>query len=492
MKIRGFVLVISLLFIVQGFAFADRQLDDIEINQILQLLTTTEVKETWIPMGIIEAKHQEYNPSEGYLINSSVIVKYDGDKFYWEINMDSYDELAGSRGNDSGLNLSTSAKRVFAWDGSRYTMYFKSGNKAVVTEKVGSMPVAVNGPLTAGIVPWGYGIYTLEGLLSAKPSAIEKDVDGNKQVHLTLSREISGLLLEIVFVLDSTKDYAVLSWSMDNGGYTSIVKTYADHQQISGKWIPTTIAIERYDNRKQLPELLSYDTWTFTSVDVSSPQSDSFNIAYETDALIEYDSSVTSVPLLYHHSSKVDTESLLHDKLAIAATYNPQTQNCATTAMKYVLSQLDRDIDDQQLALLIEGSDKHTSLYTLRQFARQLGLYSTAVKTDIQTLKDLEGAQAILHIPTSNHYVVLGAIDDKHIGLIDLNSNKFYYRTKLDDFDSNWKDGTALLISKSPLLLAGNLTEINDENLQSIIGSNESGIGNYSCYFTCCDRRRRR
>ena len=478
MKIRGFVIAAIFLFVVQGFAFADRQLDSAEIVQIFQTLTTSQARDTWIPAGTIEATHQAYKSSDGSVIDSSVIVKYDGDKFYWEINIDS---STIPKGNSDGLDRNNNARRIFAWDGNRYTMYFKSGNHAVVTERAGNIPIYVNGPLTAGIVPWGRGIYTLEGLLAAESSAVETDVSGKKQVHLTLLKETNGLSLEIVFVLDASKDYTLLSWSLNNIGYTSIVKTYEDYQLMSGIWIPTTIIIERHDNTKQQPELLSYDNWNIISTNVDVPPLASFAISYETDTLVEYDSSITSTPLLYYHSDEVDTDSLLHEKFAIVATSDPRIQNCATVAMKYVSAKLGHDVNDQQLSQLVNVPNKNTSLYTLRQFAQQLGFYCLAVKTDFQTLKDLEGTQAILHIPETNHYVVLGTIDDKHIGIIDLNSNKFYQRTGLDTFKSSWSEGTVLLISKTPLLLSENFTQISDENLHEIIGSDGGGFGFYSC-----------
>jgi len=91
----------------------------------------------------------------------------------------------------------------------------------------------------------------------------------------------------------------------------------------------------------------------------------------------------------------------------------------------------------------------------------------------------LKNCQAILHLPTAKHYVVLEYIDDEYIWLIDLDSNKFYYRTKLDGFDLDWSAGTALLISNEPVDLAGTFTELNDEELHKIIGSD--GFGTYSC-----------
>ena len=40
--------------------------------------------------------------------------------------------------------------RIYVWDGSKYTIYFKSGNQVIVYEDASRLPVTVNGPLTAG------------------------------------------------------------------------------------------------------------------------------------------------------------------------------------------------------------------------------------------------------------------------------------------------------------------------------------------------------
>src|SRR3972149_2612936 len=132
MRIRVFVLAVILLFIAGDFAFADRQLDKAQIQQIFQTLTD-QPRKTWIPAGTIEAKHLEYKTSDGYVIESTVIIKYDGDRFYWEINIDSHtkqtepQESPKSRFPQDDSDLHWNKKRVFAWDGQRYTMYFSPG-----------------------------------------------------------------------------------------------------------------------------------------------------------------------------------------------------------------------------------------------------------------------------------------------------------------------------------------------------------------------------
>jgi len=478
MKIRDLVLAVFLLFIAQGFAFADRQLDKAEILQIFKTLTD-QPRKTWIPTGVVEAMHLEYKQSKGYITESTVIVKYDGDRFYWEINVESSTKQSEPQWSGDGISSrdtpdpNWNKKRVFAWDGERYTMYFRPGNHAIVTENPHDMPVVVNGPLTAGVVPWGYGIYTLENLLAAESSG---EIDSYGQIHLTVRQTNTP---EIIFTLDPAKNDAVLSWSINDPGRSSIITTYGDYQLVSGRWIPTTIILERYDDSKESPELLSYDYWEFTSISIGLPQPDSFSVVYETAALVEFYSSITDKPLSYRYSNEVDTDSLLQNRLVIASAHDTLTQNCATVAMKYVASQFGKEVADQKLAELVYEPNEDTTLYELRQFAQDRGFYCLAVKTDVQTLKNLKNCHAILNLPGTNHYVVLEHIDDEYVWIIDLDSNKFYYRTKLDGFDLDWSEGTALLISNEPQNLEGTFTEISDEELHKIIGSD--GFGTYSC-----------
>ena len=224
--------------------------------------------------------------------------------------------------------------------------------------------------------------------------------------------------------------------------------------------------------------MLTRDYWDINSISVTLPQTDSFDVAYETGALVEYYSPITDEPLSYHYSNKMDTDSLLYDRLLIAATGDTQTQNCATIAMKYVAGQLGKNVTDEDLAVLVSEPNQGTSLYELRQFAQELGFSCLAAKTGITTLKNLNGCQAVLHLPGPNHYVVLEHIDDDYVWIIDLDNNKFYYRTKLDLFELDWSQGTWLLISNRPLNgLEGNFTTLSDDRLRKIIG----GFPKYSC-----------
>ena len=475
-KARDFIVTAILLAFAQGFAFADRQLERAEILQVFQTLTA-QPRDTWVSAGIIKAKHNEFKSSYGCTIDSTVIVKYDGDRFYWEIDIDS--QISEAPTNDTpffeGSDLEWNKKRVFAWDGRRYTTYFRPGNDAIVSEEPGGFSSVARGPLTAGIVPWGHGFYSYKSLSEIKSSAVEVKVGNRKQIQLTLESRGGR---KWTFVLDPGKEYAVLSSSSYNN-HSSVSKSYENYEKVSGRWIPNIITIEHYDNKTQTPELISYDYWEFIQVDTNPLTQDSFGVAYEPGAFIEYHSSITDGTLSYYYSDYVDTELLLQNRLAIAAENSRKKQNCATAAMRYVVEKLGKGVDDKALAGLVEPPNRQTSLYELKQFARESGFYCLAVKTDIQTLRALTNCQAILYLPKEKHYVALSHIDDDYAWIVDLDNDRFYDRIELEIFKTDW-DGYALLVSVEPINLEGCVLSVSDENLHKIIGADD-GFGTYSC-----------
>ena len=526
MKTKHCVLTILCLFSINGIAFGDRQLERAEILQILQELTS-QPRKTWISAGTIQASHEEYRApkitnttaisteitkaiqeyqnspdspdklelteelqkmrldaipfnvryrlSNEYTMNSTVVVKFDGNRFYWEINVDSRrDSIKPNAALEDNFmtkqfNLEWNARRIFSWDGQKYTRYSLPANKAMV-DTTNSLPHVVNGPLTAGIVPWGYGLYTYKNLSAAASSAIEKYINGQTQIHLTLSNSDGT---EMFFVLDAERNYAVISNSIE-GPDKIISRQYDNYRLVSGVLVPMTILIEQYDTFTN--GLLTTDFWNFTSISGDTPSIGNFSIDYEPDALIEYRSNVTGKPALYHYSYTADTDQLLTERLDYAASESVQAQNCATAALKYAASKLGRDLTYRQLAQMVDRLGGATSLDTMKDFAERSGLYCRAVRTDIQTLKGLGGCQAILHFPKRDHFVVLEGIDDEYAWSVDLSKDKFYYRTDLNFLDMDWAEGTALLISDRPIQLQGNSTEIADSRLSNIIG----GSG-YTC-----------
>jgi len=524
MKTKHVVLASLCLFLISGIAFGDRQLERAEILQILEKLTSQPTK-TWISAGTIQATHEEYRApkitnastisteitneiqeyqnspdkvelaedlqkmkldaipfnvryrlSNELTMNSTVVVKFDGNRFYWEINVDSRNDSVkpGAALQDNFMtndfNLEWNARRIFSWDGQKYTMYSLPANKVIV-DTTNSYPHVVNGPLTAGIVPWGYGLYTYKNLSAATSSATEMIIGGQTQIHLTLNNSDGS---EMSFVLDAGRNYAVISHSTD--GFDKVIyRQYDNYQLVSGALVPMTISIEQYDaftNR-----LLATDYWNITSISGNTPSIGNFSLDYEPGALIEYQSNVTAKSALYRYSYTADTDQLLTERLDYAASESDQAQNCATAALKYAASKFDKNLTYRQLAKMVDRPGRATGLDTMKDFAERSGLYCRAVRTDVQTLKSLSECQVILHFPKKDHYVALEGIDDEYAWSVDLSKDKFYYRTDLNFLDMDWSEGTALLISDRPILLQGKSTEIADSQLSSIVG----GMTRYGC-----------
>jgi hypothetical protein len=164
---------------------------------------------------------------------------------------------------------------------------------------------------------------------------------------------------------------------------------------------------------------------------------------------------------------------LLADRISYAGNEGIVKQNCATAALKYTSLQLNKKITDDQLAELVSEPNGQTSLYAMKEFVKKQGLYCLAIRTNLETLKNLSGCKAILYIPGKKHFIVLDSIDDKFVWTIDISNSNFYKQTDLNFFDMDWSDGTVLLVSDKPI--SGVFTEIADIELQKI-----NGLG-YAC-----------
>jgi hypothetical protein len=493
-----------------------------EILQIFEQLTT-HPRKTWIPDGTIEATHQEYkaatvtDPNEinrqiateiqqyqkeqnkrelteewqkmrldaipfnvrhelsnEYTMNSTVLLKFDGNRFYWEINVDSRADSVkpGKDLTDNFMtqhfDLDANKRRIFAWDGQKYTTYFLPGNNAIVDTRA-ETPHPVNGPLTAGLVSWGYGHYSYSNLCAAESSGVEITVNGQPQIDLTV-KESDGS--EYQFLLNPDKGYAVTSCLIKKVDGSTISKQYSDYEFIANRWIPKTILIEEFEAGSE--RLITRDLWNLTVIDANIPQESAFTVPYESDALIEYFSNGSARSTVYRNSNAVDTERLLKKRLAIVDSGETQVHNCATVAIGYAASELGVTVSEEDLASIVNQANSTTSLYDMKYFLQGLGFYCRAVKTDIKTLMNLTGCKAILHIPGKKHFVVVDRIDDQYVWTIDLAADKFYYRTDTGFFDMDWTEGTVLLVSKQPI--QDDFNEISGDQMVNIIG----GAG-YSC-----------
>jgi hypothetical protein len=521
MKTRIFSKIIIIVLLSSGIAVADRPLERAELLQIFEQLTA-QPRKTWLAAGTIEAAHQEYRAatvtdvneinrqiiadirryrnesnkrelsaemqkmkldsipfntrhelSNEYTMNSTVRLKFDGKRFYWEINVDSRSDSL-KPGKDLADNymtqqfdLETNKRRIFAWDGEKYTTYFLPGNNATVNAGENTLH-PVNGPLTAGIVPWGYGRYTYGNLCAVESSGVESTASGETQLALTL-KETDGS--ESHFTLDSAKNYALKNCLIEKPDGMTISRQYSDYTLIADSWVPKTIRIEQFE--AGTGRLMARDQWDLTNIDSTVPQAGDFDVIYEPDAVVEYFGIDSTKSVIYRQSNAADTGRLLAKRLEIVKSDGANTQNCATITTGYVASEFGVTISDKDLASLVNQTTGTANMNDMKYFLQGFGFYCRAVKTDINTLKKLNGCKAILHFPGKNHFVVMDHVDDRYVWTIDLSSGKFYDRTDVSFFDMDWPNGTALLVSKQPI--QGDFNEIGSDRLTDIIGSG------YSC-----------
>jgi len=208
MNLKCFVSAIVFLSSVSSVVSADRQLDRAEILQIFQRLTS-QPRKTWMSAGTIEAMHEEYrapkvtdpneienqikkqvqeyqsNPnkpeltethqkmkldalpfnvryrlSNEHTMNSTVVVRFDGERFYWEINVQTRtDSIKPDKDLEDNFmtgqfDMNWNGRRIFVWDGEKYTTYFLPGNHAIV-DSTGQTPHVVNGGI------YSLGVWTL-------------------------------------------------------------------------------------------------------------------------------------------------------------------------------------------------------------------------------------------------------------------------------------------------------------------------------------------
>jgi predicted double-glycine peptidase len=515
MKTRDITVLILVSLCLAATASADRILSKTEISTILGQVTDQPQK-TWISAGTLQATHTEYHApqtTDSAVINSeiqkaistyqndparqlltpeldkmqldaipfnvryklsneskmtsNVIIKYDGDRFYWEINVVSRSDtvkpdaaLAGNYMTDE-FNLAWNQRRIFTWDGQKYTLWGSGGQ--AIEDTTGALPRAVQGPLTAGLVPWGYGKFKNADLSTAAISAKEVVLGSTTQVEMSITHA-DGSISDLS--LDPAKAYATATAAFETLDNRVTTYTCSAYKLTGGKWVPWSISVEKRD--RSTNKLLSSEQWTVTSISTTSPSLGSFAVPYTLDTIVENMSPVTTASSIYQYSPTVDTEDLLARRLAYALGEGRQPQNCATAALEYVAATFGKTVSARALAGLV-GPDGRTTLYQMKQFAQGAGLYARAVRTDLAGLRNLDGVQAILHLPGTNHFVVLNEVDDRYICLTDLSSRNFFYRRSVDFFPLDWTEGTALLLSDRPI--PNRFAELPDAALTSLVGS---------------------
>jgi len=515
MKARFFLPVVVLSLSLSAIASGQRTLQPDEILQVFNKLTS-QPRNTWIPAGTIEATHREqrepkitdstvlrdeidkrvkeykdkpnkieltdelqkmkldaipfnvrFKLANKHTMDSTVVVKYDGQRFYWETNVDSRQDsvvpdwsMAGNVMTEQ-FDLPFNRKSVCAWDGDEYVTYTVSGKSATV-DAAGWLPRAVNGPLTAGLVPWGYGRFTYDNLRAADASAIELSLNGGSQIQLSLDWADGS---SASLTLDPSKDYAVTACTLPAGKDQVSVNDYGDYRLVGDCWVPGTIFMERRD--AITGKRLGSDQWTLVTIDGEVPPPDSFTVEYEPNTFIQYISNLTTVPTTFLYSSSMDMDRLLTDRLAYIASEGKQPQNCATAAVGYVVSRLGKTVPDSTLATLVQPGGQ-TTLYNMKQLVEGLGLYCRAVQADLTSLQNLGPAKTILRVPAENHFVVLDSIDNGRVQIVDLSDSKFCYNDTIDSFKRRWSQGLALLVSSTPI--AGPYPSVDDAGLAAVLG----------------------
>jgi len=497
-------------------AFAQRALTDAQVQEILNQLTSRPRK-TWISAGTIEGHHYEklskvpneakiteatetalesfertltttsvkltkdmedsqrkaipfnvrYKLANNYEMSAWEQVKCDGDQFRWEIKVSSRDDtmtpdadLAGKYVTDE-FNTAWNQHRVFAWDGREYTLYSSTpdgGHRIVDADN--KLPRTVDGPLTAGLIPWGHEKFSAKELADAKVSAYYAE----STIEMTIAHP-DGTSTEVS--LDPSKNNAVNTATLMGANAFTATYRCSDYQLVGEDWVPSSVTIERTNcsDEHQTPTL---EIWTDLRASTGKLSVDSFSTPLALDTTVEYFSPVSKSPAVYTHSNEIDTTALLAERLAYAAGEGSRTQNCATAALNHVVSEFGKSAPGSAMKGLV-GPDGGTKLADMKRFTENLGLDCRVVRADMETLRNLRGAKAILHLPSRNHFVVLDRVDSQYVWLIDLSSSRFYYRQSVHSFPADWATGTALLVSDRPL--GGPYAELPAGMLDTIVGT---------------------
>ena len=495
---KTLIIFVMNAFFVCNLVIADRTLSVGEIYTILNGLTQQPIQ-TWLPAGTIQARHLEYYKAEKSVYESNETMRFDGSRFYWEIVLNSAgneeEKPFGKRKGPADANvMDLNRERIFCWDGNTYTQYYKSSHSAVVESMTTQAPLGTYGPFGAGIVPWGYGVFTLQHLSECASDAREVWVDGKKQIHLQITDEKSSPVLQMTFVLDPDKNHAIISCLLQDPQISGIEQKYDQYIQVNNRWLPTVITIERFLKTPKGREAVSYEDWKFESVSPEVPDTASFSVKLKNGTLVEFHPSNKLKSLMYYANDQKNMKSLLEEKIAFSAQQDSVGKNCAAAAVQIVTKQFARPFSAERIETLVTQNNKMTSLYLLKETLEESGLYCVAMETNLESLRGLKNSQAILHLSDSNHYVILDHIDDTDVWTIDLTSRKVYWKTPIQQFLQEWKHGTALVVSDN---LQDLTTEVNGMPLspvvqQQIMGGDPVAAG-YSCtellqvddYFFC-------
>lgn len=467
----------GILLLCTAICHADTSLDTEHIDLILKQLTDQPQK-TWLEHGTIQGVHMEYYQYEGIPIETTDRFVFDGTRFLWEITMHPENQPAYDV-SDTEIRLpdrKINQHRIFCWDGSKYTQYFKSGNQAVISFDQQRLSQDNFGPFSAGVIQWGNDFFAYDKLLTYDRIGWKTTENGIELINLEITCSNTGVQLQMNVILDPQKNYAPVSFSMKTPGYSEISNTYDDYRQVNGQWIPHIILTERYDLRQNKKDLVSYEDWKFESIDSSVPASGMFNVNLKTGTLVEMHPSGRTHSWLYYAADQTDITSILEDKIALISTGTKD--NCATAAVRHIAKRMSRSIPSEKLTGIISDQTQKTNLYQLRQTLQEAGLHCDSVSLDLDSLKELNNCKVILHLSASNHYVVLDRIDDNDVWYVDLTSRKFYWKKSIRDFLMEWTNGTALIVSENPVSIPVASKLLSNQIELNIRGGD---FGSYSC-----------
>jgi len=516
---KAMITTIMYVFMVPALVLGQKTLDYSEIEQIITTLTSTP-RNVWLEQGtvritrnehqyprvadsaelnhIIQEKTMEYQSStnkieiapemQAYrlqaipfntryaLQNESTTVtaellKIDGDKFSSDIYVESHSDTIKPDASVAGnpcvryIDYTDNKHRIIAHNGQILTRYYVSMDQAVIEESYRGS--TINTAMQAGIVPWGYGLFTRKNLLDNNPSGYLGTTGNREEVHMTI-QPAPDLKMEVV--LDPAKDYALLGRTTYYNGRISCTALLSGLVLIDGKWIPTEIYEEIVNPDDQ--RLLKSDFWRLEILDAGRPSSNSFQVDMKDQTFIKYLTPLSAHPIHYYYRSGVDVEDMLAKRLAVLATKGIK-RNCATVVLKDVTETLGKPLSDQQLTTIIDASG-YTSLADMQDILRAQGLYCQAVKTDLNGLRQYSDCQVILYLPGISHYVLLESIDNQYVWTIDISSNRLYKRTSVDFFEQDWANGVAMLVSDHP-------KSVNDAVLSAQELAETVGASGYSC-----------
>ncbi len=426
-------------------------------------------------------------------------IHLDHEKFRWQTNLVRFQDLMAVR--DDAIvpyHLTSEDERFFArrrppahasrrfnpdwnqqntvaWDGQEFLIHNYSPKHLINhahRQVTPVLPCARPAPLTAGLIPWGKGIYSLENLTQATVTGTETRVDGLPRTELVIHNGIGSSRVRVTaaWVPKTTPQgrpaHALVASEVLRGDQWALSVSLSGHIWLENRWVPTQIVSEhprvRYGAERRVREtfLLEFHPGQENGHDMRPSMK---------DAWVEYQAPGMPDPLRYQMSETLDSELLLQEKmgLMLAASegrervprhnMNPgPSQNCATLALGYAARSLGRPIVEKELASSVDSTGK-TSLADLQRLARRRGLHCEIIQTDIDSLALLPACQIILYLPDEGHFALLGDVDTFDVWLIDFQKNTFLYALNKHKFTAQWAEGVALVLSEQSLAFPSHL-----------------------------------